>query len=65
MQRNRGDRIAMANSGYVGGMVKTPAKRRAARENGMLGGRPRSKDRCPCGEMTRYRAQKRNHQCMR
>jgi hypothetical protein len=27
------------------------------------GGRPRSEDRCPCGVMTRARAEKRNHRC--
>ena len=27
------------------------------------GGRPRSADRCPCGAMTRERAEKRNHRC--
>ena len=29
------------------------------------GGRPRQKDRCPCGAMTRKRAKQRNHQCER
>jgi hypothetical protein len=27
------------------------------------GGRPRSKDRCPCGAMTKDRATKRGHRC--
>ena len=27
------------------------------------GGRPRSKDRCPCGLMTRARAENRGHKC--
>jgi hypothetical protein len=27
------------------------------------GGRPPEKDRCPCGEMTRARAEKRRHVC--
>ncbi len=29
------------------------------------GGRPRSKDRCPCGMMTRKRAALRRHKCER
>ena len=31
---------------------------------GYNGGRPRSADRCPCGEMTRHRALTHKHQCV-
>jgi hypothetical protein len=31
------------NGGVIGGQATTPAKRRAARANGKLGGRPRKK----------------------
>ena len=27
-------------------------------------GRPKDPDRCPCGRMTRARAEKRNHRCV-
>jgi hypothetical protein len=27
------------------------------------GGRPKSEDRCPCGVMTRARAERRKHKC--
>jgi len=30
---------------------------------GQLGGRPASEDRCPCGLMTRARAEQRKHKC--
>jgi hypothetical protein len=29
------------------------------------GGRPKEKDRCPCGLMTRARAEARNHKCVK
>jgi hypothetical protein len=35
----------------------------AAKARKKAGGRPKDKDRCPCGAMTRERAKKRNHQC--
>ncbi len=36
-------RVAAAQWGRQGGKVKSPAKIRAARENGKLGGRPKKK----------------------
>ena len=42
----------------------TEAHSQAARENGKLGGRPRSKQkRCACGAMTLKRAIARGHHC--
>jgi len=35
----------------------------ARRTHGAGPGRPRSKDRCPCGAMTRQRAELRHHRC--
>jgi hypothetical protein len=37
--------------------------KRKTRAGGHNGGRRFSEDRCPCGKMTRQRAEKRNHQC--
>ena len=55
---------AAALLGRRGGSVRSKAKAEAARENGLLGGRPRSKaPRCPCGAMTRKRARARGHKC--
>ena len=39
------------------------AAKRATKSGGRNGGRPRTADRCPCGEMTRARAEKRGHRC--
>lgn len=55
---------AAAAMGRKGGSATSAAKARAVRENGRLGGRPRSKTkRCPCGEMTLKRAKARGHRC--
>jgi hypothetical protein len=55
---------AAALLGRRGGSVGSPAQKAAARENGKLGGRPRSKaKRCECGAMTLKRAKARGHQC--
>lgn len=35
----------------------------SARERGKLGGRPRSAERCPCGAMSKTRAEQRRHYC--
>lgn len=39
------------------------AQTRSRKSGGSNGGRPRSKDRCACGAMTRERARKRRHVC--
>lgn len=37
--------------------------KRKTRAGGRNGGAPRSADRCPCGAMTKRRAEQRNHRC--
>lgn len=60
---NRIDNAA-ALLGRRGGSARSKAKAAAARENGQLGGRPRSKaPRCQCGAMTLKRAKARGHRC--
>lgn len=53
-------------------MAMTPTKNPAAvalqalrktKSGGRNGGRPLVKERCPCGLMTKARAEKRNHRC--
>ncbi len=39
------------------------SRNRALRTPTHAGGRPKSPDRCPCGAMTRERAEKRGHRC--
>lgn len=36
---------------------------RKTKSGGRNGGRPFAKERCPCGLMTKARADKRNHRC--
>jgi hypothetical protein len=55
--------ITNSINGRSGGLAVSKRKRKAARANGKLGGRPRKTDRCPCGDLPRERAEKRGHRC--
>jgi hypothetical protein len=44
LRRIYGTKLWMAEIGRSGGSVKSPAKKRAARANGLKGGRPRQKE---------------------
>jgi hypothetical protein len=61
---NRMKRKTAAIIGRVGGTSRSDSKLAAARANGRLGGRPRSRaKRCPCGAMTAACAAVRCHYC--
>ncbi len=61
---NRMKRKTAATIGRVGGTSRSDSKLAAARANGRLGGRPRSRaKRCPCGAMTAACAAVRCHYC--
>jgi len=47
----------------ISAVMRTLARRRWAKPGATASGRPRSRDRCPCGRYTKHTAALRKHVC--